>query len=69
MDDFISVNDLVIAASDEAKRLVNPLRKIVDGRKMPTNPDKELLNLSVGNLIHYTVINHKVVPCLVVVFV
>ena len=49
MADFTGdINDLVIAASDEAKRLVNPLRKIVDGRKMPTNPDKELLNLSVG---------------------
>ena len=42
--------DFMIAASDEAKSLVNPLRKIVDGKKMPTNPDKELLNLSIGNL-------------------
>ena len=51
MDDFTS-NDssgLTIAASDEANGLVNLLRKIMDGRKMPTNPDKELLNLSIGN--------------------
>lgn len=50
MDDFTSnTNSLMIAASDEANRLVNPLRKIVDGKKMATNPDKELLNLSIGN--------------------
>ena len=42
--------DLTITASDEAKRIVNPIRNIVDGRNMPTNPDKELLNLSVGKL-------------------
>jgi len=44
------INDLMIIASDEAKRLKNPLRKIVDGRKIPTNPNKEQLNISVGNL-------------------
>ena len=40
--------DFMIAASDEAKSIVNPVRKIVDGKKLPTNPDKELLNLSLN---------------------
>ena len=39
----------MITASEETKRLVNPLRQIVDGRKMPNNPEKELLNISIGN--------------------
>ena len=38
-----------IKASEESKGIVHPLRKIVDGRKMPTNPNKDLLTLSVGN--------------------
>ena len=49
---------LTIAASDEAKGIVNPLRKIVDGKKMSTNPDKELLNLSVGKFVLNEVSNH-----------
>ena len=45
-----NTNDFVITASDEAQRFVNPLRKIVDGKQKPRNPDKELLNLSLGNI-------------------
>ena len=48
MDDL----DIAIKASKESKGILHPLRKIVDGRKMPTNPDKELLTLSVGNTIY-----------------
>ena len=42
------MDDFVIAASDEAKKLRNPIRSIVDDRKMSTNPEKEMLNLTVG---------------------
>ena len=45
--------DFMIAASDEAKSIVNPVRKIVDGKKILTNPDKELLNLSIGNITEF----------------
>ena len=49
MDDLsVDIDGFVIAASDQAKRLHNPIRSIVEGRKMPTNPSKELLNLTVG---------------------
>ena len=44
------LDHLLIAASDEAKMLHNPLKKVIEDRKMPTNPDKKLLNLSAGNL-------------------
>ena len=54
MDDF-QLGDVdkdeerwMIKASEESKGIHHPLRRIVDGRKMPTNPDKELLTLSVG---------------------
>ena len=50
MDDLEDMMRCVIVASEESKGIVHPLRKIVDGRKMPTNPDKELLNLSIGKL-------------------
>ena len=54
MNDLSSDSDgLVIAASDEAKRVDNKIRRIVDGRKMPTNPSKELLNVTVGTLMSY----------------
>ena len=48
MDDHVDIDDLVVAASDEARRLENPIRRIVEDRKMSANPSKELLNLSVG---------------------
>ena len=41
--------NMEIKASEESKGILHPLRKIVDGRKMPTNPDKDLLTLSIGN--------------------
>ena len=47
----------IIEASEESKGIVHPLRKIVDGRKMPTNPEKELLNLSIGNYIRNRIID------------
>jgi len=47
----INIDIPVIIASDETKRLDNLIRRIVDDRKMPTNPEKELLNLTVGNLV------------------
>ena len=51
------MESLVIAASNEAKRLDNAIRKIVDGRKMPTNPTKELLNLTVGTTSQVRVVH------------
>ena len=52
MDDLSAdLEGLMIAASDEAKRLNNPIRRIVDDRKMSTNPSKELLNLTVGTVL------------------
>ena len=52
MDDLsVDLEGLVIAASDEARRLNNPIRRIVDDRKMSTNPSKELLNLTVGMML------------------
>ena len=50
--DELDIERCVIKASEESKGIVHPLRKIVDGRKMPTNPDKELLTLSVGNIVY-----------------
>ena len=52
MDD-LDIEGCAIKASEESKGIVHPLRKIVDGRKMPTNPDKELLTLSVGKVGNY----------------
>ena len=49
------MDDFSIAASDEAKKLNNPIRSIVDDRKMSTNPDKEMLNLTVGKLAPWKV--------------
>ena len=37
-----------IEASIESKDAVNLIREVVDGAKRVTNPDKELLKLSVG---------------------
>ena len=48
LDEWLEMDDFVIAASDEAKKLHNPIRSIVDDRKMSTNPEKEMLNLTVG---------------------
>jgi len=48
MDYLGDTKRYMIAASEESKGVIHPLRKIVDGRKMPTNPTKELLNLSIG---------------------
>ena len=39
-----------IDGSQEAKRIVNPIRDIVDGRKLEENPEKELINLSLGTV-------------------
>ena len=52
MDDHVDRDELVIAASDEAKRLENKIRRIVDDRKISQsiNHSKELLNLTVGTL-------------------
>ena len=49
MDELGEVEQCMVKASEQSKGTVHPLRKIVDGRKMPTNPEKELLNLSIGN--------------------
>ena len=50
------MDGFVIAASSEAKKLDNAIRRIVDGRKMPINPNKGLLNLSVGKTIRARVV-------------
>ena len=48
MDDIKETTQWVVEASEEARRIVNPLRNIVDKLNMSPNPDKELLNLSIG---------------------
>ena len=48
MDGSVDVDHFVIPASEETKRLDNAIRKIVDDRKLTTNPSKEMLNLTVG---------------------
>jgi len=37
-----------IKSSNESKGIVNAVRDVFDGKKMDTNPTKELLNLSIG---------------------
>ena len=41
-----------IEASIESKGAVNLIREVVDGTKRVTNPDKEVLRLSVGKKSH-----------------
>ena len=38
----------LVEGSTESKRIVNPIRDIVDGRKLQQNPEKELISLSLG---------------------
>lgn len=49
MDNTVEgVKEWAVKASEEARMIVNPLRNIVDKLNMSPNPDKELLNLSIG---------------------
>ena len=49
MDDSIKeINEWMVEASEEARRIVNPVRNIVDKLNMSPNPSKKLLNLSIG---------------------
>jgi len=38
----------LIEGSTESKSIVNPIRDIVDGRKLEQNPHKNLISLSIG---------------------
>lgn len=38
----------LVEGSLESKRIVNPIRDIVDGRKLEQNPEKDLISLSLG---------------------
>ena len=38
--------------SEMAKNVVNPIRQIVDGMKITPNPDKELIRLTIGELLY-----------------
>ena len=54
-----SLNDeWLVEGSIESKRIVNPIRDIVDGRKLEQNPEKDLISLSLGQCcglnIHYS---------------
>ena len=37
-----------IPASEESKKIINTIKQVVDGRKLDKNPDKDVLNLSIG---------------------
>ena len=37
-----------IPASEESKKTINTIKEVVDGRKLDKNPDKDVLNLSIG---------------------
>ena len=37
-----------IPASEESKKIVNTIKEVVDGRKLDKNPDKDVMNLSIG---------------------
>jgi len=37
-----------IPASEESKKTSNTIKEVVDGRKLDKNPNKEVLNLSIG---------------------
>ena len=37
-----------IPASEESKKIVNTIKEVVDGRKLDKNPDKDVVNLSIG---------------------
>ena len=55
-----SLNDeWLVEGSIESKRIVNPIRDIVDGRKLEQNPKKDLISLSLGQCcglnIHYSI--------------
>jgi len=41
----------LIEGSTESKSIVNPIRDIVDGRKLEQNPHKNLISLSIGEFI------------------
>ena len=50
MDDPVKeIKEWMVEASEEARKIVNPLRNIVDKLDMSPNPSKKLLNLSIGN--------------------
>ena len=38
----------LVEGSIQSKKIVNPIRDIVDGRKLEQNPGKELIRLSLG---------------------
>jgi len=38
----------LVEGSTESKSIVNPIRDIVDGRKLEQNPNKNLISLSLG---------------------
>jgi len=42
-----------IPASEESKQIINTIKQVVDGRKLDKNPDKDVLNLSIGMSIGY----------------
>ncbi|XP_065913498.1 tyrosine aminotransferase-like isoform X2 [Dysidea avara] len=46
---MMDFGEQTIIASNESKGIVNAVRDVFDGKKMETNPTKELLNLSIGD--------------------
>ena len=47
----------LIEGSTESKRLVNPIRDIVDGKKLEQNPEKDVISLSLGQCDSTTLIS------------
>lgn len=41
-----------LTASKASMRITNPIRDIVDQLKIPENPSKELISLSIGNFLN-----------------
>ena len=41
----------IVEASDIAQNTFNPIRSIVDGMKLTPNPDKDMIALSIGNIL------------------
>jgi len=48
MDDIKVIKEWTVEGSEEARRIVNPVRNVIDRLNMLPNPDKGLLNLSIG---------------------